>query len=820
MKQPVVYRFLALLMALSALETVAAIPVVDGVSHELAIYRSAHISDVTYDISFTVPAEKSKPVSFEEKLMFHWTGDEDLQIDFQGDASQLFQEILVNDTTVETVLINEHIVIPVQRLVQGDNSIILGGYSGDKALNRSDDYMYTLFVPDHARSVFPCFDQPDLKAVFDLKLTLPEGWVSISNQTRKPIPTYLFSFTAGRFNVQTATRDGRLLTALYRETDPAKVAQLPIVFDQVAHSLRWMEDYTGIPYPFEHYGFVVLPGYQFGGMEHPGCIQFNDLRIFLGPEPTPDEELSRLNLIAHETSHMWFGDLVTMRWFDDVWTKEVYANFMADKIAREQVPDINHDLAFVKSHYPLALSTDRTQGTHPIQQPLDNMNKAGLLYGNIIYHKAPIMMSKLEKEKGADNLRDGLRCYLKRYAYSNATWDDLIVELDRFNPEHSAQSFSDVWVKQKGMPAINSAILVNNVVRVAQSDPYGRHLVWKQGFDIGYMDENDKFCQHPIYMNDYDQLLSSSYSKGLFLNSNAEGYGQFVLDREGVSMLSKAWKTMADNDLTRYAAVINLYENFHLDNITAKELTKVLLDFLTHEKNELIASTTCSYINDVMPCLDSKERASTEQRLFKLAQQHRLQSVRQTLLRQLSLKAVSPKVVNQLYNIWEKQSATYLNSRDYMRMAYHLAIMQPDRWHEILGVQRDRLNNEDQQREFDLISRACNPDAQAQQQLFNELLQAENRRVEPWARDLLALLNDPTREPFSNRYIVPALDALQEIQRTGDIFFPGYWLTGLLSGHHSDEAKSIVTQWIGAHTDLEPALMNKLKENAYWILRF
>ena len=194
--------------------------------------------------------------------------------------------------------------------------------------------------------------------------------------------------------------------------------------------------------------------------------------------------------------------------------------------------------------------------------------------------------------------------------------------------------------------------------------------------------------------------------------------------------------------------------------------------------------------------------------------------MRQTLLRQLSLKAVSPKVVNQLYNIWEKQSATYLNSRDYMRMAYHLAIMQPDRWHEILGVQRDRLNNEDQQREFDLISRACNPDAQAQQQLFNELLQAENRRVEPWARDLLALLNDPTREPFSNRYIVPALDALQEIQRTGDIFFPGYWLTGLLSGHHSDEAKSIVTQWIGAHTDLEPALMNKLKENAYWILRF
>ena len=792
----------------------AAVPVVDGVSRELAVYRTAHISDVCYDLSFTVPNDKSKPVFFEELLMFDWSGEEDLQIDFQGEASQLYNDLMVNGKTIKTVLLNEHIIIPAQSLVQGENSIAIGGYSGDKALNRSDDYMYTLFVPDHARSVFPCFDQPDLKAVFDLKLNIPEGWVSISNQTRKPIPTYLFSFTAGKFNVQTAMRDGRLLTSLYRETDPAKVAQLPIVFDQVALSLRWMEEYTGIPYPFEHYGFVVLPGYQFGGMEHPGCIQFNDRRIFLGPEPTPDEEMSRLNLIAHETAHMWFGDLVTMRWFDDVWTKEVYANFMADKIAREQFPGINHDLAFVKSHYPLAMSTDRTQGTHPIQQPLDNMNKAGLLYGNIIYHKAPIMMSKLEKEKGADNLRDGLRSYLQHYAYSNATWDDLIVELDRFNPEHSAQSFSDVWVKQKGMP-----VIMHNAHRVVQSDPYDRGLVWKQGFDIGYVNENGRFCQHPIYMNDNDCLLDDRYNKGFFINSNAEGYGQFALDHKGISMMSDAWKTMADNDLTRYAAVINLYENFHLGNITASELARVLLEFLEHENNELIASTTCSYLGDLLASLEGKQRAATEQRLFGLSQQHPLQSVRQTLLRQLSIMAVSPEVLDKLYAIWKDKSASFFNSRDYMRLAYHLAILHPYRWHQIVDQQRGRLDNVDQQREFDFISRACNPDTLVQQQLFDELLMAENRRVEPWARDMLALLNDPTREPLSNRYLIPGLDALQEVQRTGDIFFPGYWLTGLLSGHRSEGAKQVVRQWIDAHTSLDAALMNKLKENAYWLLR-
>ena len=94
--------------------------------------------------------------------------------------------------------------------------------------------------------------------------------------------------------------------------------------------------------------------------------------------------MTRLQLIAHETAHLWFGDMVTMRWFDDVWTKEVFANFMASKIAREQFPLINHDLNFLKSYYPRAMSTDRTLGTHPIQQPLDNLNRAGLLYVKII----------------------------------------------------------------------------------------------------------------------------------------------------------------------------------------------------------------------------------------------------------------------------------------------------------------------------------------------------------------------------------------------------------------------------------------------------
>ncbi len=174
-----------------------------------------------------------------------------------------------------------------------------------------------------------------------------------------------------------------------RSLSPEKVKQLDKCFAEAAWSIRWLENYTGIAYPFSKYDFVVLPGYQFGGMEHPGAIQFNARTIFLGAQPTEDDELRRFQLISHETAHMWFGDLVTMRWFDDVWTKEVFANFMASKMAADQFPHVNHELNFLKDHYPLALSIDRTEGTHPIQQQLDNLKNAGLLYGHIIYHKAP-----------------------------------------------------------------------------------------------------------------------------------------------------------------------------------------------------------------------------------------------------------------------------------------------------------------------------------------------------------------------------------------------------------------------------------------------
>src|SRR5207253_1527361 len=199
---------------------------------------------------------------------------------------------------------------------------------------------------------------------------------------------------------------------------------------------------------------------------------------------TVNQQMNRASTIAHETTHMWFGDLVTMRWFNDVWTKEVFANFMAAKIVNPSFPGINHDLRFLLAHYPAAYDVDRTAGTNAIRQPLANLSEAGTLYGAIIYQKAPIVMRQLETLVGSDTFRDGLREYLKKYAYGNAAWPDLIALLDSRTPE-DLKEWSHAWVEERGRPIVTTELSLSNgtIERLVltQRDPYpARGLQWNQ----------------------------------------------------------------------------------------------------------------------------------------------------------------------------------------------------------------------------------------------------------------------------------------------------------------------------------------------------
>src|SRR5215467_1855145 len=315
--------------------------VAPGVSLELATKRAQSIESLSYELSFTLPASPAEPITGHEIIKFS-TKDvtEPLVIDFAPGADHL-TSISVAGRPSQYRLVKDHIIIPARELASEENAIDISFRAGDAALNRNPEFMYTLFVPARAHLAFPCFDQPNLKARFALELDVPSNWQAVANGAEtfhevkedrqriryaetQPIPTYLFAFAAGKFQIEMAERNGRWYRMFHRETDAKKVARnKKAVFDLHSSSLDWLEKYTGIPYRFGKFDFVLIPSFQFGGMEHPGSIFYNASSILLDESATENQMLNRASVIAHETSHMWFGDLVTMQWFNDVWMKEV-----------------------------------------------------------------------------------------------------------------------------------------------------------------------------------------------------------------------------------------------------------------------------------------------------------------------------------------------------------------------------------------------------------------------------------------------------------------------------------------------------------------
>lgn len=798
-----------------------------GVSQRLAEYRVHAISDLRYNLNFSVPCDKDSAVVGHAVISFDMDAAREVILDFRD--LQNVSRVVVNGVPVQPVMRNEHIIIPATATIAGRNKVQLSFVAGNQSLNRNDEFLYTLFVPDRARTAFPCFEQPSLKAQFELTLDIPASWVAVSNTAvasdsvagdrriisfnrTEPLSTYLFSFVAGKFDSSTYNDKGRVITAYHRETDAARVAQLPVIFEQVAASLQWLEDYTGIAYPFAKYDFVILPGFQYGGMEHTGATLYNDAALFLGAHPTPDEELSRAQLIAHETAHMWFGDLVTMKWFDDVWTKEVFANYFEARMTEPLFPQVNHRLERLRRVVVSAMSEDRTMGTTPIKQPLDNLSDAGLVYSNIIYDKAPVMLEKLVEIMGEEAFREGVRAYLHRFSYSNATWEELI---DIFDSKSSAdlRAFSHAWVHEKGMPHISFAIEGQSLV-VRQSDPLGRALVWPQRFNVRLL--GDTVCDVEINITDTLHIVPlPCKAQYLLPNSDGRGYGYFrPCDGSIAWSLANWWRT--DDEVCRQAQLINLHECYQHGVVGASEWINSVIEGLAVERDALVASTLCSYLS--LPLSELRD-AAVEQRLLAMSQNHALASCRLQLLRTLVPAASSPAVCSYIYDVWEGGAHPLANESDYMNMAYELALRFPDKYEYIVEKQAARIKNPDRARQFAFISQAVNPSVAEQEKLFALLLTPEGRRTEPWAIKALSLLCHPLREEQAVNYIRPALDALQEIQRTNDIFFPARWVRALLCPCRSAEAVAALNGFLSDNPAYPPLLKSKILQAAWLLYR-
>ena len=812
------YLFLTLSVLSSCGNRVPDEAYLSGVSKELAEYRFDLITDIEYDLFFDIPKARSSDVTGSVSVEFVLLRKNVVLFDFKTDSESPFiGEASVNGEPFHPEISDEHIIIPSSLLKKGKNCIVLNFIAPNQSLNRRDDMLYTLLVPDRARTLFPCFDQPDLKAKYRLSLRLPQEWSAVANGAAvservadgfkeinfaltEPIPTYLFSFAVGDMFSEKFEKEGRKITIFHRESDPYKVAQTKDIFDQIIYSLEWLEEFTAIPYPFSKYDIAIIPGFQYGGMEHTGATLYSASRMFLNEGATLADSLSRASLIAHETAHMWFGDFVTMKWFDDVWTKEVFANWFAAQITSPLFPGIDHNINFINSYYPASYSEDRTLGATSIQQNLDNLNNAGLVYGQIIYNKAPIVMEMLVKKIGQDKFREGIREYLNRFAYSNATWDDLIDILDSLSDE-DIKTWSNVWIKERGMPHIDSFVY-DGAVDYTQRDPFNRGLNW------------DQVLVSKIYeLTDGREII--------FPNSNGFGYGLFIINN--AEELSELLLKGRFDDRERLSFVIQLFENCKGGYLSSEDFVKITLKLLSKESNRIVFDRAAGYLPQIINEIDDKEFVrGVESELWSMISKSKNEEFRRYLFSCLRQVFTSDKTALSLYRIWDNPAQyrdVLLNERDLTSMSYDMSIAHPSKWEYIRDRQRSRIKSRDRLDEFDYIFPSTSPRTEVRDSVFAALMLAENREIEPWTLSALANLNHRFRQHEALKYIAPALGKMEEIQRTGDIFFPQNWCSSLLRGHYSGEASQIVRKFTDDNSDMNPMLMRKVLQRSDHLLR-
>lgn len=749
-----------------------------GVSEELAAFRKSTIDNLEYKLFFNIPENKDSVVQATLELSYNADVSTPLILDFiplYAKDRALNLSLLVNGKLFNTPLKDEHIVVPSRLINKGRNIIHIEFIAGAQSLNRREDLLYTLLVPDRARTLFPCIDQPNLKARYSLTLEIPATWRAVANGALKstykkegrvvmdfaktePIPTYLFAFVAGRMFEESFSKNNREIKIFHREEDSLKLSQLPGIANQIFYSLDWLEEYTGVEYPFSKYDIAIIPGFQYGGMEHIGATLYAHRTMFLERGASINEELARAKLIAHETAHMWFGDYVTMCWFNEVWIKEIFANWFAAKIVSPLYPQVNHKLNFINSYFPAAYSEDRTAGANAINRELKNLNRAGLIYGNIIYNKAPIVLEMLVKKVGEDRFKEGVREYLKSYAYSNATWDNLISILENKTGKE-LKSWSDKWVNESGMP----------------------HII-----------------------TEFDTIP----------NSNGEEYGLFVLDSTQAESIAHTI-TDLNSEVSRLSALINIYENADAGYIPSKILFKSISSIIEREKDLLIFTRAVNYASShvLLPYTNDIEKV-----LWSIVERSDNLQKRGIAFRKIIEIAQSQESLERLLKIWrEPNEYTYvvISQLDLIRISYLTAIAFPEYYNEIKEIQRDRLESAERLAEFDFVFPSVSPDRSVRDSVFKSLLKKENREIEPWATQSLSNLNHRLRECYSIGYIDPSLEILEEIRESGDIFFPTNWLRSLLSGHTSLEAGDIVKRFLERNSQMDEKLISKILQQSH-----
>ncbi|BAC73123.1 putative aminopeptidase G [Streptomyces avermitilis MA-4680 = NBRC 14893] len=347
-------------------------------------------------------------------------------------------------------------------------------------------YLYTQYEPADSRRVFANFEQPDLKAPFRFEVRAPEGWVVWSNGVgeltdgvwrfaeTKPISTYITAVVAGPYHYVTDSYS--------RTFDDGTTLEIPLgamcrkglaphfdsddVFLVTKQGLDFFHDHFDYPYPFGKYDQAFVPEYNLGAMENPGLVTFREEFIFRGKVTQASYE-GRANVILHEMAHMWFGDLVTMEWWDDLWLKESFADFMGAFSLVGATRFKDGWITFANRRKAWAYRADQLPSTHPITADIRDLQDAKLNFDGITYAKGASVLKQLVAYVGRDAFLEGARRYFKRNAYGNTRLGDLLSVLEETSGRDLA-TWSRAWLETAGVNSLTPQVILSADGRITE----------------------------------------------------------------------------------------------------------------------------------------------------------------------------------------------------------------------------------------------------------------------------------------------------------------------------------------------------------------